>query len=264
MKLSIITVTYNSIATLTATIESVLYQAGAELEYILIDGASTDGTVDLIRAYAIKDPRIRWISEPDGGIADAFNKGLAMATGDWIGILNSDDCYSPGALMVVDNVVAQHPEAGVIHGDLLRLDEHGQPLFLLKPPDIDNTVWHQMPTNHPATFVSRAVYEQVGYFNKDLKIAMDYDLILRLYRFGAKFVYIDAVLAHMRYGGASDDRLWQGLREVWKISVRQGYPRYKASAWLLYRAVIGLIKNVLRQVGLNGLLTLHPRFRKSE
>ncbi len=250
--------------TLAITIDSVLSQGDVDLEYLIIDGASTDGTIEIIRQYATQDLRIRWISEPDEGIADAFNKGLKMATGDWVGILNSDDYYASNALQKVAETIRKHPEAGVIHGDLQRLDEHGQTLFLLKPADLDKVIWHQMPVNHPATFVSRAVYKQVGGFDKSLKIVMDYDLVLRAYQAGVKFVYVESVLAHMRYGGASDARVWQGLLEIWKVSVRQGYPRYKASVWLLYRAFVGLVKNILRQIGLNGLLMLHPRFRKSD
>lgn len=238
---------------------SVLSQQGGELEYLLIDGGSSDGTVELIRNAAAADARIRWISEPDKGIADAFNKGLAMATGEWIGILNSDDLYAPGALQAVAEVILAHPDADVIHGDMLRLDEQGRGMFVLNPADI-GTIWRQMPLNHPATFVSRAAYRRIGGFDPSLRIAMDYDLVLRLFRSGARFVYLERVLAQMRYGGASDDRLWAGLQEIRRVSVRAGYPQWRAAIWLLYRACVGGVKRVLRKTGLRRLLLLHPRF----
>lgn len=240
---------------------SVITQSGNNIEYIIVDGGSKDGTIDLIRDFAAKDMRVRWISEPDEGIADAFNKGLTMATSDWVGILNSDDCYAPDVLQAVIEAIEAHPEADVIHGNMLRLDDDGRPMFVLRPAPIEKAIWHQMPLNHPTVFVARRAYERVGGFDKKLRIAMDYDLMLRLYRSGARFIYLDRVLAHMRYGGASDARLWQGLHEIYRITVAQGYPRWKAAGWFCWRGGLGLLKNLLRQTGLSRLLLLHPRFR---
>ncbi len=112
MNFSIITVTFNSKRYLEETIRSVLTQAFVDLEYILVDGGSTDGTLDIIRDHAAKDRRIRWISEPDEGIADAFNKGIALASGEIVGIINSDDTYAPGALRAVADACAAHPDWG--------------------------------------------------------------------------------------------------------------------------------------------------------
>jgi glycosyltransferase involved in cell wall biosynthesis len=263
MKISIITVTFNSQSSLGEAIHSVLSQEVDELEYILVDGGSTDATVEIIRTAAAKDARISWVSEPDKGIADAFNKGLGMATGEWIGILNSDDLYAPRALAAVAAAVTHHPEAMVVHGDMLRLDDSGTPLFILKPADLERVIWRQMPLNHPTMFVSRRAYDRVGNFDEGLRIAMDYDLVLRLYKSGARFVALDRVLAHMRYGGASDNRLLLGLKDVWTVSTREGYPKWKATSWLFFRGFIGLLKNLLRRVGLVDLLKLHPRFRGS-
>jgi len=262
MTFTIITITYNSVSSLSDTIESVISQAGVDFEYLIVDGASTDGTVELIKEYAARDARIRWISEPDEGISDAFNKGLAMATGNWIGIINSDDMYPPGALSDVAAAIAENHEADIIYGDMLRLDEGGKPLFVLKPAPL-KTMWWRMALNHPATFVSRAAYDRVGKFDKTLKIAMDYDLVLRLYTSGARFVYLDRVLAQMSYGGVSDNRLLAGQLELRKVSVREGYPKWKAAGWLLVRLVEGMIKRVLRRFGLQHLQLLHPRFKGS-
>lgn len=260
MKFSIITITYNSSATLAETIDSVLTQEGADLEYIIVDGASTDDTVETIKKYADTDDRIKWISEPDEGIADAFNKGLSMAIGDWVGIINSDDSLAPEAIAKVAEMVRRNPEAEVIHGGILRLDEQGVPVFVIDPGNL-KSIWHHMPVNHPAMFVSRNTYDQLGGFDKTLRIAMDYDLVLRFYRAGVKFLSINQVLAHMRHGGASDSGLWPGRLEKFQVSVRHGYPRWKAVGWLLLRLGIGWFKRCLRMVGLQRLNLYHPRFR---
>jgi glycosyltransferase involved in cell wall biosynthesis len=262
VKFSIITPTFNSRTTLAAAMQSVLSQENVELEYLLVDGGSNDGTVELIREFAAADPRIRWISEADDGIADAFNKGLALASGEWIGILNSDDLYAPGALAAVAETIHRHTEADVVHGDLLRIDLEGRPLFRFQPADLAKTIWHQMPISHPTTFVTRTAYERVGVFNPQLRIAMDYEMILRLHLAGARFCYVDRVLAHMRSGGVSDINLWPGLRELRAVSLAHGYGRIRADAWFLLNGAIGMAKQMLRRTGLHRLLTLHPRFKR--
>ncbi len=262
MNFSIITVTFNSKRYLEETIRSVLTQAFVDLEYILVDGGSTDGTLDIIRDHAAKDRRIRWISEPDEGIADAFNKGIALASGEIVGIINSDDTYAPGALRAVADACAAHPDCDVFHGDMLRF-QGDRPLFLLKPADVERHIWHEMPLNHPATFVTLRAYRKVGGFDKAFRVAMDYDLLLRLYRAGCRFCYIDRVLANMRYGGESDAGFRAGLREVFTAAVREGYPRQKAFFWLFAKTALGYTKNLLRKLGLYSLMRLHPKFHKS-
>lgn len=256
---SIITPCFNSSGYLRETIESIFSQDYPAIEYIIVDGGSTDGTVDIIREYADRDRRITWISEPDDGIADAFNKGIRMASGDVVGILNSDDRYAPGALMTVAEAVAVHPECDVFHGNMLRY-QGDTPLFLLKPSDVEHNIWHEMPINHPATFVTQKAYRQVGPFDTGLKIAMDYDMMLRLHRAGFRFWHIDEVLAHMRYGGASDAGVLPGLREVFHVSVRQGYPEWKAFCWMVRNGLLRSVKNILRRMGLHLLLRIHPKF----
>ena len=262
MKFSIITITFNSREYLEEAVESVLSQDFGDLEYIIVDGGSTDGTLEIIRRHAGADPRIRWISEPDNGIADAFNKGLRMAKGEIVGILNSDDRYLPGALARVAGAHAAHGECDIFHGDMLRLDGE-RVLFRLVPADVEKAVWHEMPLNHPATFVTRRAYGRVGGFDASIRIAMDYDLVLRLYRSGCRFHHIPVPLAAMRYGGASDSRHLDGLREVRAIAIREGYPLWRAWFWFCYKVGISSVKNLLRQLGLFGVLRLHPRFRKA-
>lgn len=260
MRFSIITVTYNSSRFLAETIQSVLTQEYADLEYLLVDGGSSDGTLEIIKSFAAQDPRIRWISEPDEGISDAFNKGLAMSTGELVGIINSDDTYSPGALESVAQAYLADPGVDVLHGDMIRF-QGDRPLFLLKPGKVAGNIWYEMPLNHPATFVTRRAYAQVGGFDLGLKVAMDYELVLRLYRAGCRFRYIDRVLANMRYGGASDDGFIAARKEVAAVTVRAGYPPAKAYGWLVYKSFQGCVKNLLRWLGLHRLIRMHPKFR---
>jgi glycosyltransferase involved in cell wall biosynthesis len=261
MTFSIITPTLNSREFLEETLQSVLSQERADIEYIIVDGGSTDGTVDVIKSHAASDNRIRWHSEPDEGIADAFNKGIALARGEIIGIINSDDSYIPGALAAVAEAYRSHPECDVFHGDMLRL-QGDRVLFMLKPSDVQRQIWHEMPLNHPATFVTARAYSKVGGFDAKVRIAMDYDLMLRLYMSGCRFHYIGQPLAAMRYGGASDAKRLDGLREVREISIREGYPAAKAWFWFVYKVTISTIKNMLRSLGLFSLMRLHPKFRK--
>jgi glycosyltransferase involved in cell wall biosynthesis len=259
MKFSIITITYNSEAYLEETIASVLSQEYDDFEYILIDGGSTDGTVDIIRRHAEQDRRIRWISEPDEGISDAFNKGIRMASGDIIGIINSDDKYIPGALQLVAESLAMHPDSDVFHGNMTR-SQSNTVLYLIKPSDVERNIWHEMPINTPAMFVTRRAYQAVGFYDTNLKLAMDYDLVLRLYRAGYRFLHIDKALANMSYGGVSDERFLDALREVRMVAVRQGAPRAKVYAWFIYKSVSAGIKYLLRRLGLHSLIRLHPKF----
>jgi len=263
MTFSIITVTYNSRKFLAETMQSVVSQEYSDFEYIIIDGGSTDGTLDILKGFAAKDARIRWISEPDNGISDAFNKGLRLATGDVIGILNSDDTYAVGALGAVAAAFAADPACDVVHGDMIRF-QGDTPLYRLKPAPVDERVWHDMPVNHPATFVRRQLYERVGLFDTGLKVAMDYDLVLRLYRAGCRFCYLERVLANMRYGGASDARFLEARREVFAVTVAAGYPRWRAGSWFVIKAGMNITKNLLRQLGLHTLIRLHPKFKQHQ
>jgi glycosyltransferase involved in cell wall biosynthesis len=260
VKFTIITITFNSCRYLEGTMAAVLGQGFEDLEYILIDGGSTDGTLDIIRRHAQSDRRIRWQSEPDEGISDAFNKGIRLAQGEFIGILNSDDTYSAGALQKVAEAFTADPAPDVVYGDMIRIQGE-TPLFRLCPSPVDSRIWHDMPLNHPATFVRRTAYELVGLFDTQMRVAMDYEMVFRLYRAGCRFRYLAQVLATMRYGGASDERFLAARQEVYAVTVAAGYPRWKAAWWFLLKAGMNMTKNLLRTFGLHGLIRMHPKFR---
>ncbi len=197
VKISIITICYNSAETIQDTIESIIPQLDENTEYLIIDGQSTDGTLDIVKQYADK---VRLISEKDDGISDAFNKGIRNATGDLIGIINSDDELLPHALDYVRE--AYEEGVDVIFGngyswapDLGRFVSNSDP---------DLSKLHKyMSILHPATFVTKKAYEKYGMFDTSLRCVMDRDLLLRMYTGGANFRYIDKRLALYRLGGMS-------------------------------------------------------------
>lgn len=235
---SVITVVKNGERHLAQTIESVINQTYDNTEYIIIDGGSTDGTLSIIKGY---EGRIDyWISEKDEGISDAFNKGINRSNGELIGILNSDDWYEEDTISKVVKVYLADRTIGVIHGDI-RCYQDDKPLFVKFPHCNFQRIWRDMICNHPACFVARKIYEQFGPFDKSLKVAMDYELILRFYINKVEFYYINEVLTNIGYGGYSEKYTIKGHREVMQASSRYGYPMYKGIFWLSIKVLKRLI-----------------------
>lgn len=223
MKLSIITITYNSERYLTETIASIRSQDYPDYEHIIVDGGSTDGTLDIIRKYAANDSRIRWISEPDQGISDAMNKGVVLATGEVIAHLHSDDYYpAPDVLSVVAGEFCRNPDAVWLTGGASLVGRHGRPL---REIHVRRYSYPKLVRSnfilHPATFVQRSAFTMAGGFSKSLKYAMDYDLWLRLAKFGPP-VTINRTLACFRVhqNGLSSGEADQAFREEWSIRRR--------------------------------------------
>jgi glycosyltransferase len=213
MKISIITVVYNNSETIGECIQSVLTQAYRDLEYIIIDGGSKDGTLETIQAFKGQVSKV--ISEPDGGIYEAMNKGLGLAGGDIVGFLHSDDLYAHPR--VIEKVAEgfETSEADCLYGDLLYVDKNGtgRVVRYWKASDFKKGKfrWGWMPP-HPTFFVKKAVYERYGFYQPHLRIAADYEMMLRLlekYQIGT--FYLPEVLVKMRWGGVSN----RGLRNLW-------------------------------------------------
>lgn len=248
MKISIITISYNSAATIARTINSVLSQNYSNLEYIVIDGASTDGTIDIIRSYGHQIAY--FISEPDQGISDAFNKGIRAATGDIIGILNSDDWYEPGALARAAQEFAQ-PGNDFLIGALRYWPDHDSSFVVAPDKDYKKYISYKMPhLNHPAAFFRADVYRSIGDFDRRYRYAMDYDFFLRVERAGKRALFIDTVLANMSLHGASDRHAVLAYRESCRIAPNKIlatlYFIYSLFKYYCRRLLIGLnLKAVL-------------------
>lgn len=182
MKISVVTVNYNGNAHLFEALHSILSQDHKELELLVIDGGSDDGSLDTLQKVAEGDSRVQWISEPDNGIADAMNKGLAKAAGEVIAFLHSDDRYSgPQTLSTVAAEFGAHPEALWVTGGLEMMGHTGS-IFRYFPPR-NYSKARLVRSNilfHPSTFVRTETLRRVGGFNPQLRLAMDYDLWLRL------------------------------------------------------------------------------------
>jgi len=207
-KISIITVSYNSCRTIEDTILSVINQSYQNIEYIIIDGKSKDNTMEIVEKYQNKISTI--VSEKDNGIFDAFNKGIKLATGDVIGILNSDDFYLDYEV-ISDVAKAIQAGADATYGDLIYVDpiNTSKVLRYWKSKPFQKKLFESgwMPP-HPTFFIKREFYENFGYFNTWMKISNDYEIVLRfLYKHQAKATYIPRILIKMRAGGNSNGSL---------------------------------------------------------
>lgn len=204
MKISIITITYNSAKTIQRALESVQSQTYRDIEHVIVDGASKDGTRELIEAYAKKHTNVRWISEPDKGIYNALNKGIHLATGDVIGFVHSDDIlYAPDSISHIAEAFAQQ-DIQVVYGDLQYVRE-GKVTRRWRSNDFNPaSLKYGWMCPHPTMYVRREVYQQVGDYDEWFSISADYDMILRIFKSGFKTQYLPEVLVSMEVGGASN------------------------------------------------------------
>lgn len=214
MKVSVITVSFQSVATIESCIQSVIGQNYPDIEYIIIDGASTDGTLDVIERYRDKIAKV--VSEPDEGIYFAMNKGVELASGDLIGMLNSDDLYAGN--QVISEVVKAILDSGAdsCYGDLVYVDRQrtDKVLRTWKAGEYKKEAFLKgwMPP-HPTFFLRRECYNTFGQFNTALRTSADYELMLRmLYKHGRGAVYLNKTLVLMRAGGQSNVSLKNRLK----------------------------------------------------
>jgi glycosyltransferase involved in cell wall biosynthesis len=216
VKVSIVTVSYNSSETIRDTIESVLSQDYDDIEYLIVDGGSTDTTLDIVREYGDRIDVV--VSEPDQGIYDAMNKGIRAATGDMVGMLNSDDFYADNS--AVRNLIECMENAGAdtVFADLVIVNASDTKRVIryydsskFRP---ERLRYGWMPA-HPTFFVKRELYKRYGGFSLDYKIAADFEMVVRLLCVaGASYAYLPAVVIKMRIGGAST----RGLKSSWVLN----------------------------------------------
>jgi glycosyltransferase involved in cell wall biosynthesis len=219
MKISVITVCYNSARSIAAAMESVTRQTHQDLDYILVDGASTDGTLDVIRENSSRVTTL--ISEKDRGIYDAMNKGLAAATGDVICFLNSDDAYADPFVLEKVARTMQDPDIDALFGDVAFVKaDHPDKIIRRYRSDRftpERLAWGWMPA-HPAMFLRSGIYREHGPFRTDFRIAGDFDFIVRAFGKGeVRYKHVPEIFVKMQVGGASTSGLRSKLllnREV--------------------------------------------------
>jgi glycosyltransferase involved in cell wall biosynthesis len=249
---SIITIVYNGVNHIEKTIESVLGQTYKHIEYIIIDGGSTDGTIEVIKKF---EPRLAyWVSEPDKGISDAFNKGIKKAKGQIIGIINADDWYEETA---VELAVKNMEGFDIVYGDLQFL-KNGKRDFILQGNHKDLT--RVMTVNHPTAFVRKEIYETYGLFDEKYRCAMDYDLMLRFKINNCRFKHIPAVLTNMRWNGMSDKNWLTGCKETLNIKNKYLPDQKVANTLFFLKHVLGIaIPKWLEKLNLHSVVKAYRK-----
>ena len=229
-QLSVVTVSYNASKSIRRTIDSVLSQSWTNIDYVVVDGGSTDGTREILESYG---PRLRFVSEPDRGIYDAMNKGIALARGDWIHILNADDWYADSSALA--RAVPHLDEGRATYFDMLRVYEDGH--TVLQSRSVARWMLYVSAfLPHPGLIVSRAQYDAIGPFDTTLKIAADHDFIMRLTR-RYPIRHVRSLLTCMAQGGASATNLRRSMDEFAVVTERNGLPAVAVHALTIARRI---------------------------
>lgn len=256
-KISIITVAYNSAATIEETIQSVISQSYPHKEYIIVDGASTDNTMEIVNKY--KDHIDRIISEPDRGISDAFNKGIALATGDLIGIINSDDHLLPETLEKV--AACYDGETQIYKGDVMLWD----PTTGYKCREVSSTHFPLMPffchVSHAGMFVTADCYKWLGGYDVNIRLPMDLDFVIRATKAKARFKKIDVVVAEFRGDGATHaNSILHKRKDYFRVITNNGGNLLHATIFFSYLVATQYVKKLLDLFG--GNIAQRLRYRK--
>lgn len=271
---SIITVCYNSEATINDTIKGVIAQTYPYWEHIVVDGGSTDRTVEIVKSYEKDyDGRLRLHQGPDKGIYDAMNKGISYAKGKIIGIINSDDWYAPDALEnIVSSYLSCPDEEKVITGALNRV-RGDVIIYSQKHTKIDLAGLKKgMPLQHPAVFVSKPVYDRIGGFDLSYPHVADSDFIWRCFADGKiKFLFVESVVSYMREGGASDCLSWKHIkgRTIERYHLRAKYLSktesfYLATKFFVKEYLFQITKKLIGTKNIKRVYTIKHKIRKKE
>ena len=254
MKVSIITTCYNRVHTIQESIESVLSQDYPDIEYMIIDGCSTDGTVEIIQKY--EKWLTYWVSEPDRGIFDAMNKGISLATGELIGLLNADDWYEPGAVEAAATALLERGLRGVYYGEKYLVQVDMGRVYEM-PASLE--FWRGMNVCHQAMFVHREVYERLGGYDLRYRLAADFDFLVRALRGGIPFVRLGRFVVNFRDSGASAQALGEGNREISAI-LRSTYGAI-STTYVKNRLLTGYNLAAVAVGGELGVVSGHVRHR---
>ena len=248
---SVITIVLNGVKYLEDTIRSVLNQTYGNVEYIIIDGGSNDGTLDVISKY--EDQIDYWVSEGDDGIADAFNKGISLCAGEIIGIINADDWYE---LDAIEKIVECYYEPAVLYGNVQYWSGNRKDyIFTTNIAGLKK----EMTLNHPAIFIGKSIYEQYGVYDSKYAYAMDYELLLRFYINGVKFIELDSILSNMRLAGVSDTCRAKSYKDVRLAKIQHGEPYIVALTYNYWQLLRKKVSSFLTSVGLESLVAFYRR-----
>ena len=250
VKISVVMAVLNSADTFRQAIESVLRFSEYDIEIIVIDGGSTDGTLDVIDSYI--DKLSYFESGLDSGICNAFNRGLGHATGGLVTILNSDDYWTEEGLHELLKTVLRNPEADIYHSSIRYIDEKNKYTYAISPNI--KRLKRRMSVFHPTMFVKRSCYQKVGLYDENYKYAMDSDWCLRALKSNAEFCEVPAVLTNMRLEGASDINFLSSLREYRNSVIRNDvagvieayfyYGFYALFKWLMKYGMFSSVKRL--------------------
>ncbi|MCO4795466.1 MAG: glycosyltransferase [Bacteriovoracaceae bacterium] len=264
MKISIVTPCWNSESTILRTLDSIKNQVYPSIEWIIVDNLSSDNTLKLIKDnYLESDDRsLKIISEKDSGISDAFNKGVTAASGEIVAILNSDDAYAN--IDIVSKVAEcfNDSEVDFVHGDMVFIDEdfgtnRRRPLLC--------SIDYAMPYNHPTMFLRKKLYDEYGLFDVNYRLAMDYELVMRMYdspshpKVNGK--YLEEVMVNMYAGGMSDVMEKKSIDEVEKALRFHGFWSDEASRNQSLRRKRIFLKSFLNKVGLGKIVALWRNYK---
>ena len=244
-RFTIITPCLNAESTIRDTVESVINQNIDDLEYIIIDGGSTDRTLNILKEYGRYINIL--ISEPDDGISDAFNKGIKLASGDYIGIINADDFYEPQILKHISDLAQKGRPPDIIHGKLQYHSPSGH--SYIEEPNL-NKIWDYMTIFHPTMFIHYQTYKKIGTYRLDFHYAMDSEWVHRAVKSKASFAQSPRVISNMRLGGHSHKNLYKSLREFRHSAIMHGGSKL-TTTFFLYRqlAIQSLIKvDIVKQL----------------
>jgi len=237
--ISIITVCFNSEKSIRSTIESILNQTYTNIEYVIVDGNSSDKTVEIITSYKTafmnKGISYKWVSEPDMGIYDAMNKGTSMAAGEYINVIGSDDWFELNTMEIIANS-ASEISADYFHGDI-KVYSSSKKFLKVRKAGSRKDMIKEMSFFHPSSFIKKAVIDDMRGYSMHYTICSDYDLILRILNKNYVVHHVDKILANVSYGGVSTSEVQKALSESHIIRVKNGYNPF-LSKLFYYRAFL--------------------------
>lgn len=245
-KISIVTPSFNSVDTIEETIQSVINQDYTNIEYLVIDGGSTDGTIELLKKY--KTNINYWVSEKDNGIYHAMNKGIAAATGDYIGIINSDDCYTLEAVSKVASLIKDTQNTDAVYANSRYIIPNRPPIIIKGRNPLTRSDFYNMPMAHTTVFIKKKCFEQFGTFDESFKASGDFDLLFRFFDKGVNFRYLDEVLTEIKFGGLTSTSTISNKENKIIISKRGASPK------IILRSKLFAIKRYLAVQSQSNLL----------